>query len=121
MQAKKWARVKDTGAHGLRRGAWFLVVNDTLPSLVVLDVRRHNVPVPRSQVDLSDAHPTKWSVVQWKHGQRGLQRVSEVNFGLIYAVCPECSNRQQFDPPDTKRMRCAECGGDFEIDWDNPC
>jgi hypothetical protein len=59
MPPKKWARVRHSGAHGLRRGAWFVVVNDSHPSLIVLDVRRDNVPVPRSQVELTEAAPAR--------------------------------------------------------------
>ena len=118
---KKWARAKQSGAHGLRRGAWYAVVNEGHPKMAVLSVRKHNVPVPREMLEFSDGRPTQWSVVQWQDRQRGAQRASEANEGLTYAVCPACGERARLDPPDTKRITCAHCHGDFTVDWEHPC
>ncbi len=117
---KKWARAKQSGAHGLRRGAWYAVVNDGHPKMAVLSVRKHNVPVPREMLEFGDEAPTQWSVVQWKETQRGARRASEANQGLIYAVCPACRERARIEL-DTKRITCAHCHGDFTVDWDHPC
>lgn len=119
-KGKRWARTHRSGAHGLRRGAWYTVVNDALPKIVVLQVRKENIPVPRSQLDLSDEQPAKWSVVQWEEGQRGARRASEANFGMTYLVCPSCGNRVRLEP-DVERLTCSECSGEYELDWDNPC
>lgn len=77
----KWVRPKRSGAHGLRRGAWYQVVNDNSPSLVILHVRKTNVPVPRSMLEFSDSLPAKWSVVKWEESQRGSRRASESQSG----------------------------------------
>ena len=52
---KLWARVRQTGAHGLRRGAWYAVVNDSKPTIVFLDVHRKNVAMDRTLLDLRPA------------------------------------------------------------------
>jgi len=51
MTPKRWARVRATRAHGLRRGAWYTVVNDSKPGIVFLDVSKRNVAVDRSLLE----------------------------------------------------------------------
>jgi hypothetical protein len=121
MAAKKWARVKRSGAHGLRRGAWYPVVNDKKPELVFVDVNRRNVPVPRDLVELAGDAPERWSVVMWKEEENGAVRASDSEYGKMYGVCPRCRARQKFSPPGVAEMACPECGGEFAVDWENPC
>jgi hypothetical protein len=118
--ARKWARAKGAGAHGLRRGAWYLVVNDSHPEVVLLDVRRTNVPVPRNMLDIREGKPNLWSVVKWQETQRGARRASD-ELGLQYAVCPSCGERGTIEPPDAAELRCEHCHGTFRLDWDHPC
>lgn len=120
--ARKWARPKRSGAHGLRRGAWYQVVNDNLESLVILSVRGTNVPVPRSMVELRDNRPDQWSVVRWEESQRGARRASDANLGLTYVVCPNCSHRASvIDQPEPAVLSCENCRGTFPVDWEHPC
>lgn len=118
---RKWARAKGAGAHGLRRGAWYLVVNDSQQGVVVLDVRKNNVPIPRTMLDISEERPGKWSVVKWQETQRGARRASEENLGLVYAVCPSCGERGKIEPPDAAALTCVHCHGTFAVDWEHPC
>lgn len=97
-----------------------MVVNES-SKIVVLDVRRTNVPVLRSMVQITDAKPDKWSVVEWHESQLGARRASEANFGLTYAVCPACGERSPIVPPDAREMSCEHCKGEFPMDWENPC
>ena len=120
MTAKKWARVKQDGAHGLRRGAWYPVVNDKKHDLVIVDVNKKNVPVSRILVDLTDDAPSRWSVVAWDAADRGSQRASESRFGLVYGVCPDCRARVSLEEG-TDGATCPECGGEFAVDWDHLC
>ncbi|HXV86151.1 MAG TPA: hypothetical protein VD793_05615 [Gemmatimonadales bacterium] len=120
MSAKKWARVKRTGTHGLRRGAWYPVVSDPNSGLLILSVRQNNVPVLRAHVEVSDSAPQSWSVVRWEETQRGVRRASEQNLGLTYAVCPGCAERARLDM-DAPSLTCAVCGGAFPVDWEHPC
>jgi hypothetical protein len=119
--ARKWARARGAGAHGLRRGAWYLVVNDTQQSVVILNVRKQNVPVPRSMLDVRTGSPDMWSVVVWQESQRGAKRASEENLGLQYGVCPACGERTPLEPPDAAELTCTQCGGTFAVDWERPC
>ncbi len=118
---RKWARARGAGAHGLRRGAWYLVVNDSQPSVVLLNVRKTNVPVPRTMLDISEEKPSMWSVVRWQESQRGARRASEQDLGLTYAVCPSCGERGAIEPPQTAQLTCAHCHGTFTVDWERPC
>ncbi|HLB38179.1 MAG TPA: hypothetical protein VJL31_16525 [Gemmatimonadales bacterium] len=118
---RQWARAKGAGAHGLRRGAWYLVVNDSQPAVVVLNVRKTNVPVPRTMLDIVKGKPTQWSVVKWQETQRGARRASEQELGLVYAVCPSCGERGKIDPLDATELTCDHCHGTFSLDWEHPC
>ena len=118
---KRWARVKRSGAHGLRRGAWYAVVNEKKPEFVFVDVNKRNVPVPRELVELADQAPKLWSVVIWKDEERGSKRASESEHGKMYGVCPRCRAREPFSPPGVSQMKCPQCGGEFGVDWQNPC
>ncbi|UCF39636.1 MAG: hypothetical protein JSW43_07750 [Gemmatimonadota bacterium] len=120
MTAKKWARVKQNGAHGLRRGAWYPVVNDKKPDLLIVDVNKKNVPVSRGLVEVSDDAPKRWSVVAWDAADRGSRRASESRYGLVYGVCPACRARVTLEEQ-ADHATCSECGGEFEVDWDHLC
>lgn len=121
MTAKQWARVKSTGTHGLRRGAWYVVVAAPKAGPLVLSVRQRNVPVLREHVDFSDVRPAAWSVVRWEMSQRGAQRASQQAIGLTYGVCPACSERSALTQPDLPRLKCESCGAEYPVDWAHPC
>ena len=118
---KKWARVKLSGAHNLRRGAWYPVVNDSNPKIVVLDVAKRNVPVPRESVELADGKPEKWSVVKFNSEKALPARVSQEGLPLTYAVCPFCRARSVEVEVDMPSLKCDECGRETAVDWENPC
>ena len=113
---EKWARPKP-GAHGLRRGAWYAVVNEMGTAMIVLDVQKNNVPVPRDMLVLSEHPPMKWTVVQWQESQRGAERASQENDGLTYAVCPICQTRTNLTSPDAPQLMCMVCEGAYDVNW----
>ncbi len=117
---KRWARVRRAGAHGLRRGAWYAVVNDSKPGLVFLDVHKRNVVVDRTLLEFSDHKPDRWSVVVRKPEEARSKRATDSRFDTTYGVCPTCRRRSNL-PSDAGSHVCAACGGRFAIDWDNPC
>lgn len=121
MGPKKWARVKLSGAHNLRRGAWYPVVNDSSAKIVVLDVAKRNVPVPRESVELAEEKPEKWSVVKFNASKPLPARISQENLPLTYAVCPYCRARSVEVFDGTASLKCDECGKEAPVDWDNPC
>lgn len=118
---RKWARVKLSGAHNLRRGAWYPVVNDANSNFVILDVEKRNVPIPRESVKLADGKPEKWSVVKFEPGKPVPARISQQSLPLTYAVCAFCRARSVELGDDTKTLKCDECGREAEVDWENPC
>src|SRR5262245_2173323 len=118
MPPRKWARVLQSGAFGLRRGAWYPVVNDGPGNMVVLDVSKHNVPVDRKTVQLADDKPTLWSVVDWPPGRPVPQRMTDQNLPRTYAVCAYCRSRSSGVAPDVLELQCVECGAVAKLDWD---
>jgi hypothetical protein len=116
-----WARVKSLGTHGLRRGAWYRVVNRSKPELLIVDVAKRNVPVPRASVDLSEVRPAAWSIVVWNERDPGIQRVSSAGFALTYAVCPTCRGRVELPAAEPASMACPSCGGEYGFDREHPC
>lgn len=120
MAPRRWARVKATRAHGLRRGAWYSVVNDSKPGIVFLDVSKRNVAVDRSLLEFRDFAPDHWSVVIRKSEEGGTQRASEAHLNPTYGVCPHCRGRSNLFAG-APRARCTYCGGEYPIDWVNTC
>ncbi len=120
MSPSKWARVKHSEAHGLRRGAWYPVVHNGGSSTVVLDVNKANRPVNRANLEFSDEKPDKWSVVKRDPGERAARRANDAELGALYGVCPKCNGRATLDAS-ADRWTCPSCGFESEIDWANPC
>jgi hypothetical protein len=121
MTSELWARIRQIGSHGLRRGAWYPVVNEVTAEMLLLDVARRNVPVPREALDVSERAPAVWSVVEWRDQDQGAGRVREAGFDLTYGVCPKCRARVSLPGERIERLQCPECGGDFPVDWERRC
>jgi hypothetical protein len=114
LQAKGWARVGPSGAHTLRRGAWYPVVRISSSNIVVLDVNRRNVPVDKRLLEIRYHPPERWTVVQCE--PRIVQRLGR-EFPLTYAVCPACRHRQRFDT-DHRELACERCHKLAALAWD---
>ncbi len=119
MTPKHWARVRQTGAHGLRRGAWYAVVNDSKPSIVFLDVNKKNIAVDRTLLEIREGRPEAWSVVI-RRPEDVARRDRELDLNPTYGVCPQCRSRSNL-VAGAARARCAYCGGEFAIDWQRTC
>ena len=64
MARRGWARITDSVADILRRGAWYPVVDETPDGHVVVDVRQGvQVRLKREDVTMRSEPPTTWSVV----------------------------------------------------------
>lgn len=120
MEAKLWARVRLAGAHGLRRGAWYPVVNDRQATIVFLDVNKRNVAVDRSLLEFADRRPARWSIVTRGSGEHAAHRASAANLNRLYGVCPRCRTRANIDDG-VRAARCPVCAGEFEVDWQHRC
>ena len=117
---KQWARVKRAGAHGLRRGAWYFVLTDTKPTIVVLDVNKKAVPVNRTLLEFTTEKPHKWSVVRLEAKDDAPRRASQAGLGMLYGLCPNCRGRANLAPDDSQK-KCPVCDLLFEIDWGSSC
>lgn len=119
MTPKKWARVRKAGAHGLRRGAWYPVVNDQKPTIVFLEVHKRNVAVDRSLLEFSDIAPTRWVVVMRDPEEQRGKRASDAGLQPTYGVCPTCRTRANL-VADVDTAICPGCGSEYGIDWERP-
>ena len=96
-----WARTRGNRAEkeGLRRGAWYRVVEDAGQAWVVVDVHQVEVRVPKESLEMRQDRPKTWSVVHEPH-----------------LVCPGCHRRQHvLGQP--KEVKCYECGNSYVVDW----
>jgi hypothetical protein len=98
-----WARSRGDRAEkeGLRRGAWYRIVEDAKQTWVVVDVHRVEVRVPRDSVEITRERPTAWSVVHEPH-----------------LVCPGCHKRQHVSGQ-APQVKCLECGNTYSVDWED--
>lgn len=119
-KGRKWARVKRAGAHGIRRGAWYAVLNENKSNIVVLDVSKKAVPIDRSMLDFTTQKPRKWSVVQLDPQKDAAELAGEAGLGPLYGVCPNCAGRANLKEEDTQ-LTCPVCQLLFEIDWSLRC
>jgi len=117
---KQWARVRKTGAHGLRRGAWYAVVNASKPTMVFLDVNRKSVAMDRTLLEFREEQPAAWSVVERGPEEPRMSRSGRGPFPPVYGVCPQCRSRADLADGIT-RLGCLDCGGEYPVDWEHPC
>jgi hypothetical protein len=122
MASRGWARITDSVADILRRGAWYPIVEETPDGDVVVDVRAgHHVRLSRADVIVRDQPPDHWSVVvrtgvlrPTLGGGKGGDVIT------TYGVCPQCYERQEFTgkPP---HLKCTRCGREAAVDWSHTC
>lgn len=96
-----WARSRGDRAEqdGLRRGAWYRIVEAPGKPWVVLDVHQVQVRIPKMDIQIRKARPKAWSVVHEPH-----------------LVCPGCHKRQHVSGK-PHRVKCHGCGNGFRVDW----
>lgn len=97
----RWARLGVNVPTTLRRGGWYPVIS-VGPDDVVLEVRHALTVMRRPLLKISDALPTRWTMVprEW---------------GGPYVVCPNCAERiwlRQF----VRQLRCVRCHQVYEVD-----
>jgi hypothetical protein len=101
MADVQWVRSAGNKAEqeGLRRGAWYRVVEDNGQPWIVVDVHHVEVRIPRTNVEIRDHAPKSWSVVRHP-----------------YLVCPGCHTRR-YAAGEPGELACPECGNSYAIDW----
>lgn len=106
-----------TGAPGiadvLRRGAWYPILEET-PEGVVVEVDQQRLLLSRDEVRQRPDRPTAWSIVV----RTGVMRptLSGPKLVTTYAVCPDCTGRQEFEGK-PESMMCARCRRAAKVDW----
>lgn len=116
-----WARPLPTGVHLLRRGAWYRVVNDNGPELLIIEVAKRTIPVPRERVEMRKEVPDRWSiVVRSAAADPNATRSTSTDLGPVYAVCPGCAFRAPL-AGDAADMQCPECGRRYPVEWNETC
>ena len=101
MADQGWARSRGEKAEkdGLRRGAWYRVVEDSGKPWVVLDVHHVEIRVQKDDLEVKRDSPKVWSVVHTHH-----------------LVCPGCNQRRHLSGQ-PKDVKCTECGNNYSVDW----
>lgn len=110
-----WAAGTAAAAGLLRRGAWYPVVEESPDGTLLLQVDTEQVRVRKGDVRVRGDRPDRWSIVV----RTGVMRPTLVGPRLVttYAVCPDCTARQEFDDrPET--LMCVRCRRAAKVDWD---
>lgn len=112
-----WARSYGSHAErlGLRRGAWYRVVEDRERPWVVLDVNGIEVRVARVYLQFRGEPPGMWSVV--RPGSEDVARGRRSSQPRL--VCPGCHGRHLLRVH-VVEMRCPDCGRVAPVDWGDP-
>ncbi len=108
-----WARSYGSRADrlGLRRGAWYRVVEDRSQSWVVLEVNGIEVRIPRQYLQFRGELPLAWTVVQPTAGEKPKSPPR--------LVCPVCHMRYLLQDGLTQ-LSCIQCGKVYPVDWNDP-
>jgi hypothetical protein len=116
--ARVWPAAKPSVSRSLRKGAWYPVLQDDEPSRVVLDIGGHQTLVPRRLLEIREGfrRPKSFAVVHRTQRDMARARAVDPSLGPVYAVCPECRERQPLEArPD--ETRCPHCGFSGEVAW----
>ena len=116
-RSRGWAQAKPMGAHLMRLGAWYQIVDDRDPTLVVLDIARRNVPVHRDLVEIAEQVPELFSVVLRAPDDPNPARGTRDDLGPTYAVCPATGTRVPFTGH-PEHLECPGCEELHPLDWD---
>lgn len=116
-KARGWARAKPAGAHLMRLGAWYPIVDERNPTMVVLGIARRNVPVPRDLVGITREAPQQFSVVHRSLDDPNPARGTPDDVGLTYAVCPSSGTRVPLTGQ-PEHLECPSCGELHPVDWE---
>lgn len=109
---RQWARLREDVRSVLRRGAWYRVLRMAADD-AILDVDNAAVRVPRSQLQITDVAPSRWTIVPRPRDAEALP----ASWGDFYAVCPSCAARAPLGARSPLK-RCTRCDGSFEVAWD---
>ena len=90
------------------------MIEDSGDDTVVVEVDRLPMRFRREDLRLRSQRPDMWSVVV----RTGVMRPTLAGPKMVttYAVCPDCTGRQEFDDhPET--LMCVRCRRASKVDW----
>ncbi len=108
MSGRRWAHVVAVGQHGLRRGSWYEILDESVADVLVLDVAGRPRTVPRDAVEVEPSRPLAWTIV--------VNTPPDEYFGGLHGVCPNCVLRARL-AGDEQELSCPACGLTFPVDW----
>ncbi len=97
----------------LRRGAWYPILEEYADGVLV-EVDRQAMRFRSDEVRVRPDRPDEWSIVL----RTGVMRPTLAGPKMVttYAVCPDCSGRQEFEGhPET--LMCVRCRRAARVDW----
>ena len=111
-----WARCTDRIADTLRRGAWYPIVEAVGEESVVVAVANRRIRLSLHDVRVRQEEPKRWSIVVRTGVLRPTLGGQGRDLVTTYAVCPKCSERQDFTgrPHD---LKCDRCNVTSEVGW----
>ena len=115
-RSRGWARVTPhgTGAHLMRLGAWYQIVGNPAPTLVVLDIARRNVAIPSDLLQIIPSRPERFSVIPRSPSKRSGKPDDSASG---YAVCPVSGTRVRLSGR-PESIKCPSCGHRGAVDWE---
>jgi hypothetical protein len=109
-----WATAAPGVADVLRRGAWYPILEEGPDGSILIEVDHMPLRFRREELRLRPERPDTWSVVV----RTGVMRPTLSGLKLVttYAVCPDCTGRQEFEgQPET--LMCVRCRHAAKVDW----
>ncbi len=114
--ARLWTIANPRHAAGLRRGAWYPVVEDQLASNVTVEVGPRAVPVARHLLEFRRHQPDRFTVVYRPRGEHNPVAGTPRDVGDPYAVCPNCAERQPLGAR-WEQLECLACRHSGVVAW----
>jgi len=117
-----WARSrgKSGAERGLRRGAWYPVLETSARGFAVLDISDIHVRISRERLQFRGERPAAWAVVSLtaEEAEREAQRHGHpvTTLSRVYLVCPGCHARRHLTEL-APELRCETCGSAYPVDW----
>ncbi len=119
-QTLGWARARQSGAHNLRRGAWYPVLSQSPSDHIVVSTARCNIKVDRDSMEMRAYRPVGFSVVFKQPTDLNPVAGTDRDLGLLYSVCPWSGSRVPLVGfPDA--AKCPNCGFVGPVLWDDAC
>lgn len=115
--ARLWATAHPFARPVPRAGAWYPVVGEASGQRAVLEVRGKRVAILKTLLEIRPDRPKVFTVVvRSRDAGTPLLGTPGAEIGLIYAVCPACTQRMRIAEEQAKAT-CAKCGHWAEIAW----